>query len=47
MTLLNALKLTSLKPQLAATMLVAGMATAQAAPLQVSHCVFKLYQRRT
>ncbi|MCT8864620.1 MBL fold metallo-hydrolase [Shewanella xiamenensis] len=37
MTLLNALKLTSLKPQLAATMLVAGMATAQAAPLQVSH----------
>lgn len=37
MTLLNNLSLASFKPQFAAAMLVAGMATAQAAPLQVSH----------
>ncbi|MFB2733780.1 MBL fold metallo-hydrolase [Shewanella mangrovisoli] len=37
MTLLNNLSLASFKPQFAAAMLVTGMATAQAAPLQVSH----------
>lgn len=37
MTLLNNPSLASFKPQFAAAMLVAGMATAQAAPLQVSH----------
>ncbi|MDH0447687.1 MBL fold metallo-hydrolase [Shewanella sp. GD04112] len=37
MTLLNNLSLVSFKPQFAAAMLVAGMATTQAAPLQVSH----------
>ena len=37
MTLLNNLSLASFKPQFAAAMLVAGMATAHAAPLQVSH----------